>query len=157
MYGQGLVALLFFVLVLMNIFLMFQVHDHHTRGRDLRTKDQETVQLAARLLVQSATQEHPLLAHEHAVEAKMLIKQVVDAHGGVLQTERDLKLPKGRLENLRAQVLDRHRDMQDILMSRIVEQAPELDFEANVDAGLRYPARSDALRSDASRLSGLEA
>lgn len=137
MFSRGLVALTFFIFIIVIIFMMFQIQDNSNRCKDSRLKHQDMVTRAARLLVQSATQMHPMLANEHAIEAKIIIDQVIDDHGGVTVAEKDLKLPKGRLESLRAQIMDRYRDVQDFLMERVIQVQPELDVDINEDAGLR--------------------
>jgi len=134
---SGLTALIFVILVVIIIFLVFQIHDNSNRCKEGRVSQQDRVTKAARLLVQSATQNHPLFAHEHALEAKIIIDEVIQEHGGVILAERNLKLNKGRLENLRHQIYQQYTDIQTDVMDRIIEKYPELDVPENEDAGLR--------------------
>jgi len=85
----------------------------------MRLSQQDKVSKASRLLVQSTTQNHPQLAHEHAIEAKIIIDDIIAHHGGVTMSEKNLKLPKGRLENLRTQIYQQY--------GKIAELHPELD------------------------------
>ena len=138
---RGLVALLFVILIIVIIFLMFQIQDNSNKCKESRVSQQDRVTKAARLLVQSATQNHPLFAHEHALEAKILIDEVIQSHGGTLLAERNLKLNKGRLEHLRQQIYQQYSDIQTNVMERIIERHPELDLPENEDAGLRRRKR----------------
>lgn len=71
---KGLVAFAFVILVIVIIFLMFQVNDNANRCKEDKRTDQDRVREASRLLVQSATQEHPVFAFEAAHKAKLIIE-----------------------------------------------------------------------------------
>lgn len=134
--------MIFVILVIVIIFLVFQIHDNSGRCKEVRLSQQNRVTKAARLLVQSSTQNHPLFAHEHALESKIIIDEVIQEHGGVIMAERNLKLPKGRLENLRSQIYRQYQDIQSGIMEKIIERYPELDIDENEDAGLRKAKKS---------------
>lgn len=133
----GLVALIFVMLIIVIIFLMFQINDNSNRCSESKTAQQERLTKAARLIVQSSTQQHPLFAHEHALEAKILIDDIVNQNGGIILAERHLKIPRGRLDNLRQQVYQQYQDIQTLVMDKIIEKHPELNLDINEEAGLR--------------------
>lgn len=135
--SKGLVALIFLILVVIIIFLTFQIHDNSSRCREVRVSHQDKITKAARLLLQSATQQHDLFAHEHAQEAKLIIDDIIQEHGGVSLAERNLKLTKGRLENLRNQIYNQFNEKQAVVMDKLVQVYPQLDVPENEDAGLR--------------------
>jgi hypothetical protein len=120
MISKGLTALLFVVMVVIIVFLMFQIQDNASRCKESRIAGQDRVAKASRLLVQSATQNHPLFAHEHALEAKLIIDDLVNDNGGLTLAEKNLKLAKGKLEDLRQQIYEQH--------SRMLERFPEVDI-----------------------------
>jgi hypothetical protein len=71
------------------------------------------------------------------LEAKIIIDEVIQDHGGIILAERNLKLTKGRLENLRHQIYQRYTDIQTDVMDGIIAKFPDLDVPVNEDAGLR--------------------
>lgn len=105
---RSLVAFIFVLLVIVIIFLMFQINDNSSKCREAKISDQERISKASRLLVQSTTQEHPVLSFEAAIEAKLIIEDVLSKHGGISSAEKSLKLPKGRLETLRTKIHDQY-------------------------------------------------
>lgn len=117
---RSLVAFIFVILVIVIIFLMFQVNDNSTKCKEAKVVDQDRLSRASKLLVQSTTQDHPLLSFEAAIEAKLIIEEVLSRHGGISTAERNLKLPKGRLESLRTKIHDQY--------GVTIERYPELNF-----------------------------
>jgi hypothetical protein len=139
--GGGLVALIFVILIVVIIFLVFQVYENSNRCKETRVSQQDRMTKAARLMVQSATQNHPLFAFTHALEAKITIDEVINSHGGIILAERNLKLPKGRLEKLRHQIYQQYTDIETDVMEKVIERYPDLDVPENEDAGLRKKKR----------------
>lgn len=127
---RSLVAFVFVILVIVIIFLMFQVNDNSTKCREAKTSDQDRLSRASKLLVQSTTQDHPLLSFESAVEARLIMEEILSRHGGLSMSERSLKLPKGRLESLRTKIHEQY--------ALTVEKYPELNFMSDA-AGTRVP------------------
>lgn len=117
---RSLVAFIFVILVIVIIFLMFQINDNSLRCREAKINDQERISKASKLLVQSTTQDHPLLSFEAAIEAKLIIEDVLLKHGGISTAEKTLKLPKGRLETLRGKIHDQY--------GVTIERYPELNL-----------------------------
>ena len=64
---RSLVAFIFVILVIVIIFLMFQINDNSLKCREAKINDQERISKASKLLVQSTTQDHPLLSFEAAI------------------------------------------------------------------------------------------
>jgi hypothetical protein len=135
--SKGLVALTFLILIVIIVFLAFQINDNSLRCREVRLSHQDRVTKAARLLLQSATQQHDLFAHEHAQEAKLILDDIIQEHGGISLAERNLKLPKGRLDHLRNQIYDQFNQKQALVMDKIIQVHPQLDVPENEEAGLR--------------------
>lgn len=117
---RSLVAFVFVVLIIIIIFLMFQVNDNSNKCRETKLGDQDRLARASKLLVQSTTQDHPLLSFEAVIEAKHIMEDVVARHGGLTTAERNLKLPKGRLESLRTKIHEQY--------GTALERYPELNF-----------------------------
>lgn len=129
--SRSLVAFVFVILVIVIIFLMFQVNDNSTKCREAKISDQDRLARASKLLVQSTTQDHPLLSFESAIEAKIIVEEILSRHGGIGSAERNLKLPKGRLDSLRTKIHDQY--------GLTVERYPELNFMSDT-SGLRSGA-----------------
>ncbi len=123
---KSLVAFIFVMLVIVIIFLMFQVNDNSNKCREAKISDQDRLARASKLLVQSTTQDHPLLSFEAAIEAKLLMEEVLSRHGGITTAERNLKLPRGRLESLRSKIHEQY--------GTTTERFPELNFLAGSTA-----------------------
>jgi hypothetical protein len=133
---KGALLLLFVVMAVIILFLAFQVNDNVGRSREARLSDHERVQLASKLKILSATQHHPLFAHEHAQHAKFILDEVISKAGGVLAAERDLKLPPGRLATIKQQIDDQFEKVRSEVMSSLVQVHQHLDLPENEDAGL---------------------
>ena len=138
---KGLVVLLFVMMITIIVFLSFQINDNANRCRQNLSSNQDRLTQASRLLLQSATQQHDLFAHEHAQEAKYIIDDIIQQHGGVNLVERDLKLPKGRLEHLKSQIYEQFNAKQALIMDKIMAVHPELNVPENEDAGLKRRRR----------------
>lgn len=147
---RGLCTFVIVLQIVVILFLVFQIQDTTWKCKDERQRDQERVTKAARLIVQSATQSHPLFAHDHATEAKFLLDEIIESHGGVVMTEKVLKLSSGKLETLRNQIYDQHQEVQAFLMDKIIEKHPKFDTELNDAAGLRHRRKSTRTRARSS-------
>jgi single-stranded DNA-specific DHH superfamily exonuclease len=118
------------------VFLGMQVHDTTNRTKDAKRLGQDNVTHAARLLVQSATQTHPFLSYQHALEAKFTLDRTIRLHGGLHSAAKELRIDVTRLQKLRRQVDEQTESVQDFLMERVLSVHPELDVDLNADAGL---------------------
>lgn len=154
MMSRGVMSLVIVVELICIIFLVFQVQDNSNKCRDSRQRHQDRVMKAARLIVQSATQSHPLFAHDHAIEAKIIIDDIINSSGGVVIAEKDLKLTKGKLESLRTQIYDQYQDVQSFIMDKIIEHNPKLDTDMNEVAGLRRKKKRSQTRRKTRTRSG---
>lgn len=142
----GLLALLFSLMVVIIVFLAFQVNENSVRCLESRLSDQDEVTRAARLILQSSTQGHPLFAHEHAVESKNIVDRIVQRHGGVAAAEKNLNLPSGKLQALQVQIYQQHQDIQAYLMEHIIKELPDLNLAVNEEAHLRPAPPTGSLR-----------
>ncbi len=140
-------SIAFFIFALLIVILSFQVHDNYRNMRDEIITDQERVQEAARLLLESANTEHPFFKLTGIIESKLIMDELVKRHHGALKAESRLGLT-GRNEflKLRKQVNDYHTMVIQQFMEQIIAVAPHLDFD-NVDeiAGLTKSRKSRAM------------
>lgn len=149
---RGLMLLIFMIMIVIIVFLAFQVNENAGRCRENHVSNQDRITLAGRLLLQSATQQHPLFAHEHAQEAKFIVDDILQTYGSVSQAEKQLKLPRGELERLKTTIYDQFSDKQAFMNERIIDVYKELDVTENEAAGLKrkkkrnrkYPPTSSA-------------
>ncbi len=134
---NGLFLLVFMIMVVVIVFLGFQVNENASHCRESRTSAQDRVTRAGRLLLQSATQNHDLFAHQHAQEAKFIIDDLIQEYGSISAVETQLKIPKGDLAKLKSDVYAQFSDKQAIMTQHIVTTYPALDVPENEMAGLK--------------------
>lgn len=134
--ARGLVAMLFVVMVVIITFLMFQVNDNANRYKATLVNQQEKVSQTARYLLQSATSNHPFFAIENSLRAKIMIDEIVQDNGGILAAERNLKLPKGRLRDLRDRIYLHHGETETFIMDNVIAQYSQFDVPENDLAAL---------------------
>lgn len=128
--------MLFVVMVVIITFLMFQINDNANRYKVTLVNQQEKVSQTARYLLQSATSNHPFFAIENSLRAKIMIDEIVQDNGGVLAAERNLKLPKGRLRDLRDRIYLHHGETETFIMDNVIAQYPQFDTPENDLAAL---------------------
>ncbi len=143
---KGLLFLVIVILIIISVFLAFQVNDNSNQCRLTLQSDQEKLTKASRMLLQSATQQHDLFGLEHAQEAKFIVDEIIYRHGGVNLAEKALKLPRGKLEELKAKIGKQFTDRQSAFMEKLVNIHPELDVSENADAGLDRRRRRSTKR-----------
>jgi hypothetical protein len=134
---EGFFAFYFIASVIVILFMGFQLNETCNRGNDVRLREQDEIKRAAKLIIQSATQNHPLFKHDHALEAKFLFDQVIASNRGIVMAEKNLKLPKGDLDQLRTTIYEQVEKVQAYMMDEIIDQYPQFDTEANETAGLQ--------------------
>lgn len=148
---KGLGIMVVVLLVVLVVFLAFQVNDNSLRCREAKATDQERLTRASKLSIMSAAQNHPLFAHEHAQEAKYLLDEVVQRAGGVAAAERDLKVSHGTLERLKHQVYERFQDAQGQMLEYVTAVHPQLDIPENESAGLTRPKKKQQQHKKSSK------
>lgn len=137
MISNSFLSMIFVLQLVVILFLMFQVQSMTNFNRDWRSSEQDNIAKAARLVVKSATQNHKLFSHEHAIEAKIIVNEIIHRHGGVTAAEKNLKLPKGKLESLKNHINIQLQDVQSYLMEEIIKSNPVFDTDLNEMANLR--------------------
>ena len=142
MMSRGFYSLLFVVLIIAIIFLVFHIVDISNRCQQSKVQEQDKITKIARLIVQSATQDHPLFKYEHSLEAKILLNDIITKNGGLVMAEKNLKLPQGKMEMLREQIKEQHEDVQSYIMDKIIERHPKYDTHINELAGLKRRKKS---------------
>jgi hypothetical protein len=131
--SDGICATYFVLSIIVFIFLSFQINEMHNRDLDFKHKDEDDLMRASKLTLQSATQTHPLFAHDHALEAKLILDKVMGQYGGsVTQTEKVLKMSKGHIENIKAQIYTQYEYTRNYMIGKIIEVHPELDSEIDL-------------------------
>jgi hypothetical protein len=131
---RSLCALIMVVQLIIIIFLIFQAHDSAYKYVELRERNHDKMAKAARLLIQSATQTHPLIAYNHAIRGKFLLDDIVYTFGSVRMAEQQLKIPTHKLQKLVTQMDKQFHDLQDFMMHQIIIQFPQFDVAFNETA-----------------------
>lgn len=119
-----------------NAFLIVHLFDTTDKHRKDRINDQDKVTRSARLIVQSATQTHPLFAWNHATEARYILNDTISRYGDILSTEKSLRLPSGKLDLLQRQITEQHESVETYIMEKIIGFDARFDTDANDMAGL---------------------
>ena len=135
--------MLLLISLVLNFFLASQVRTSHALGCDNKLHMQEDIAQAAKLIIQSTTQHHPLLSLDNALEAQYKLDNVLRQYKGVVYAERDLKLPPGELDKLQRQIRRQVEDVQSFILEEILRRQPRLSSDLQRLAGLE-PARSSA-------------
>ncbi len=130
-------ALAFFIFTILIVVLSFQVHDNYRCQRDEISLDQDRVQEAARLLLESVNTNHPFFKLSGIIESKIIMDELIKRHHGPLQAESRLGLQgRNQFHTLRKEINDYHSRVLQAYMDQIITLAPELNFEVNEIAGL---------------------
>ncbi len=138
---SSLYGMVFIVLIVVIIFLVFQINENSQKCREVKQNLQEDVKKSARLVIQSATSNHPFFKLYDAVHAKILLDAVIESQGGVSAAEKTLKYSNARLNNLKAQVDNQCANIENMIMDGIVEQNNAYDIDINEEAGFRKRKR----------------
>jgi hypothetical protein len=133
---KTLVSGVFFLMTIVILFLGFQVTEMNTRARRIGARAQTELTLAARLVVQSATQTHPLLSYQHAYEAKFILDRLMTTYDGPARLAKAVHLTEKQVHVLVAQVAEQNETVQSFIMEKIFEVSPELNVDINFTAGL---------------------
>ncbi len=120
-------ALWFVLSLLIIVCLVLQLNENVARSKETRVRDQERITKSARLILEAATSAHPLFNLTHAIEAKWIIDDVIELNGGIVNTEKNLSLPRGKLEEVRAQIYEQVKSNETEWMDKIVEFNPVYD------------------------------
>jgi hypothetical protein len=150
-FKSSLCAFVIVILVIIILFLSLQVQNNLNSNKESRETDQDKIKETARLIIESVTQNHPVLKYRNAVISEMILKGVIDNNGGMIKTEKSLKLKPSDLENLKNQINNQVMESQDLLTSYLIEKEPEYDFGSiNKMAGLRKrPPKRESRKSRA--------
>lgn len=135
--SSSLCAFTIVILIIVVIFLMMQVQNNANDCREARETDQSRITEATKLIIESATQNHPILKLRNAIISERILQNVIDNNGGILKSEKNLKLKVKSLDDLKHKITQQIEDSQDLLMGFIIEQQPEYDISLNELAGLR--------------------
>lgn len=133
---QSVLAILFFFMAVVIVFLSFQVQNHQGECREQLKSDQDRLTRVARLLIQSSTQQHPLFALEHILEAKITLSELITYYGSIPALEEKL-MKKHQIQSLKIEVDTRYKDVVDFMMTQVVQQRPDLDWKVNELAELQ--------------------
>jgi hypothetical protein len=139
-------AILFFCLTITLVIFAFQFQDNCRIRRDEVSLDQDRVQEAARLLLESVTTDHPFLKLTNIIESKIIMDELIKRHHGPLQAESRLGL-EGRHEfqKLRKEIDTYHSHVIDGFMQVVVGNHPAFNFEFNELAGLTRPRKQQTI------------
>lgn len=143
---RGVLAVLVTTMVVTIVFLGMKVNECTMQSLECRISNQDRTAHAARLVLQSSTTTHPLLAHEHAIQAKTTVDDIVQQFGGVAAAEKALRMKSGKLQSLRTQIYEQYQSVQQYLMEHIIRELPDLNLEINHEARLA-PGAGGKLRA----------
>lgn len=119
-------------------FLILQVQSNHTIQVENYVASQRMIEEAAKSVISSSTQLHPLYRAEEIFRARTLFATVIFQHGGnVAVVERKLGIPKNELIDLRDKIEERYEQTVEFLMERFIAVQPELNTELNERAKLK--------------------
>lgn len=122
----GLSALLFVILMVMVVFLAFQVQENSSKCKEARTSHQAMMWESARLMSKSETQENPLWKYRDALEAKFKLDQLVQFYGSVAATAKALKTDSKRLETLQKNMDEQIESSEEIMVSFARQAAAQI-------------------------------
>jgi hypothetical protein len=130
------ITALLLLLTVATVMLWIRDKENTTLIKQQKITHQDQVARAARLLVQSATQTHPLLALDHVLEAKYIVDRVISTYGSVTSAERLLKLKHYSVTELHDQIVQQAINVQDHIMTHIINENPKMRLDINQLAGL---------------------
>lgn len=141
MLGSSFVAMIFVILIVIIVFLGFQVNDNNTKCRKSKETDQEELKQIARLMVQSESQANPFWKYRQALEANIRLNRLNDTYGSKQATAKALKMDAKRLEELHANTEELVVDSE-ALMGELAESFSE-SFRStwNREAGIHTSRR----------------
>jgi hypothetical protein len=131
-FSTGLAAVVFVIMAVAIVFLSFQVFDNSSQCKEARSVQQLRVQDAARLAIQSTTQQDDYYANENITRAKILLDSILGHYATPEAAEKAMKLPKGQLSQLRQRIDTQYQVMQDYLRQRTLEVNPSLAVQDEV-------------------------
>ena len=127
--------------VMVIVLLVMQLQEDSNRGKDVNCRNQDRVTKASRLLIASAGQAHPLLSLEEALEAKFHITELIDTYGSMMHVEQVLKLPSGRIDALRTEILQHLQLVESEINEKVIRLNPSFNVTVNDLAGLKGKKR----------------
>lgn len=149
--NNSLLAVSFMVLVVTVLILLMERNEVGRDIKDDRKRDQDMVQNASRLVIQSVTQTHIHFKLEHVVEAKALLQQLIEKYGTVRQLEKTLKLETGKAAELQSSIDYQYNKVCGLLMDKFIRVDPSLKLDLNGLAGLEKKAKKRRSSSSSRR------
>lgn len=125
------VSILFGISILVIVCMAVKIYETSFDLKSDIMNERESVARASRLLIQSATQYHPLFALLHVHEARYILLDVARKYNGILHAERVLSLKKGSLKELYKRVERQAHQMNSCIMNEILPSYPQLDTSVN--------------------------
>jgi hypothetical protein len=136
MLGNSFVALLFVLMVIVIVFLGFQVQENSSKCKEARTSHQTDLKEAARLMLQADSQANPFWKYRHALEAKLRLELLLQSYGSLTAASKSLKTDGKRLETLRKN-MDEQIEVSEAIMAELASKyESRFDNEFNKEAGL---------------------
>lgn len=134
MSWNGMLSFLLITSLIVNVVLFAEARNQKEHKIAQAQSDQEQVTRAARLVIQSTTQEHPLFQLEHIQQAKLIIEQLQHKYGSIQEAQDVLGVPE--LERLVGTVQVQYRDTMKECTQRLITHEPQFNFGLNREAGL---------------------
>ncbi len=124
MLGSSFVAMIFVILIVIIVFLGFQVNDNVGKCRKAKENDQDELKQTARLMVQSESQANPFWKYRQALEASIRLNRLIDIYGSKQAAAKALKMDPKRLEDLQTAMEEMVVDSE-ALMGELAESFSE--------------------------------
>jgi len=137
MLGNSFVALVFAILMVVVVFLAFQVQENSTKCKDARLGHQNELREVSRLLMQADTQANPFWKYRNVLKAQGRLEDLINFYGSITATSKLLKTDLARIEALR-KTLDAEVDAAEETMYNMVanKSNKRFDHEFAPEAGL---------------------
>lgn len=105
---NGVAAILFVLCGVAIVLMYFQLQEKHRTVASQHVQHQEDLMTAAKCLIKSVTQVHPVLKLEEAFQARFLLQNLATYYGGAHMVEKTLRLETNAFTDLFAQVNDQY-------------------------------------------------
>jgi len=147
----------FLFMAMAIVVLCLRVHNLQESRSTAVDSHRKNLQKISRLVLQSGTQGHPVFKLHHAVEARVLMEEVLEHYpAGTGMAETQMRLPRGHVATLQSSAIAQEQEALAPFMDQLKTQYPNYDMPVlNKLAGLEAPDIDENLgRTEASATAG---
>lgn len=145
-FSNSFLALVFLGLVASVLVLLMERTEVGNDIRNERKRDQETVQRASNLTIQSVSQRHPYYRLDHILTAKILLESLIEKYTTKRLVEQALKLEAGKITELQSNIDYQLGKVREEIVEKIIQIDPNVDIELNSMAGLTRSRKKKSSR-----------